>query len=202
MAIGGFDIGTAATDASASMIRPWKLLKSEEAGNFRIFNITVDRKINPRNGYEHDFYVMHPPGWVNVVPLTRDGMIVMVQQYRHGSNTVELELPGGVMDPDDQSPVSAAVRELREESGYEGRDPRIIGEVLSNPAIMSNTTSTVLIEDCELKHEIDLDQGEDLITKLVPVQSIEEMILSGKVRHSLVVAALYHFELYRRRKDG
>jgi ADP-ribose pyrophosphatase len=181
------------------MIQPWKLLKREHVGNFKIFDITVERKVNPRNGYEHDFYVMHPPGWVNVVPVTSAGELVMVEQYRHGSDTIELELPGGVMDPEDDSPVATAVRELREESGYEGRDPKIIGEVFSNPAIMSNKTSTVLIEDCELKHDVELDQGEDLVTKLVPFAEAEEMAHRGLFRHSLVVAAFYHYELYRRR---
>jgi len=181
------------------MIRPWKLLKREHIGNFRIFDITVDRKVNPRNGHEHDFYVMHPPGWVNVVPLTPDGRLVMVEQYRHGSDTVEIELPGGVMDATDASPVETAIRELREETGYEGRNARIIGEVFSNPAIMSNKTSTVLIEDCELKHETELDPGEDLLTRLVPLAEAEAMARDGRLRHSLVVAAFYHYELYRRR---
>lgn len=181
------------------MIRPWRLLKREHVGNFRIFDITIDRKVNPRNGYEHDFYVMHPPGWVNIVPVTTDGRLVMVEQYRHGSDTVEIELPGGVMDPEDDSPIETAIRELREESGYEGRDARIIGEVYSNPAIMSNKTATVLIEDCELKHEIELDEGEDLVTKLVPWAEAEEMAHQGRFRHSLVVAAFYHYELHRRR---
>ena len=68
----------------------------------------------------------------------------MVEQYRHGSNTVELEIPGGMMDPGDASPVETAVRELREETGYEGENARVFGRILPNPAIMSNVCYTVL----------------------------------------------------------
>lgn len=184
------------------MIEPWKLLNRKHVGDFKIFDITVDRKANPRNGYEHDFYIMHPPGWVNIVPITTNNEFVLVEQFRHGSETVEIELPGGVMDPEDASPVETAIRELREETGYEGQNARIIGEVFSNPAIQSNKTSTVLIEDCELRHDIELDPGEDLNTKVAPFAEVERMAANGIFRHSLVVAALYHYEQERRRNGS
>lgn len=178
------------------MIQPWKTLHQKTAGEFKIFDITIDRKVNPRNGFEQDFYVLHPPGWVNIVPVTSNGQLVMVEQYRHGSDTIELELPGGVMDPTDESPVHTANRELREETGYEGMNARVIGEVFSNPAIMSNKTSTVLIEDCELKHDIELDQGEDLVTKLIPRDEADSLASQGRFGHSLVMVALYHYRLF------
>jgi ADP-ribose pyrophosphatase len=179
------------------MIQPWKKLHTREAGDFRIFDITVDRKVNPRNGHEQDFYVINAPNWVNVVATTSDGRMILVEQFRHGSGTVELEIPGGVMDPHDTSPVEAAVRELREETGYEGRDARVIGRVFSNPAIMVNTTFTVLVEDCERKLEIELDAGEDLVTCVKPIEEVRALAAAGKIGHSLVMAALYHYELTR-----
>ena len=99
------------------------------------------------------------------------------------------------MDPTDESPVHTAIRELREETGYEGSNARVIGEVFSNPAIMSNKTSTVLIEDCELKHETELDEGEDLLTRLIPKDEIDSLAAQGRFGHSLVMAALYHYRL-------
>ena len=80
----------------------------------------------------------------------------MIEQYRHGSDTVELEIPGGMMDAGETGPVATAVRELREETGYEGENARVLGRVWSNPAILSNRTFTVLIENCRLKHEVEL----------------------------------------------
>jgi hypothetical protein len=62
---------------------------------------------------------------------------------------------------------------------------------------MSNTCYTVLAQNCRLQHPIELDSGEDLFTRLVPVAAIPEMVKAGKIRHSLVVVALYHFELWK-----
>jgi ADP-ribose pyrophosphatase len=180
------------------MIRPWKKVGSTPIGDFRVFKLRSDRSISPRTGQEHDFFVLDSPGWVNVVALTPDQKLVMVEQFRHGSDTVELEIPGGVMDAGETDPVATAVRELREETGYEGENPRILGTILSNPAILTNKTYTVLIENCQLKHPLQLDQGEDLATRLVPVADIPRLIAAEQIRHSLVVVGLYHFELWLR----
>src|SRR5437660_1408897 len=80
--------------------------------------------------------------------VTPNNQLVMVEQYRHGSNTVELEIPGGMMDRTEISPVATGLRELREETGYEGSHAEIIGKVFANPAIMSNTCFTIMVRDC------------------------------------------------------
>ncbi len=181
------------------MLKKWQRLSSRPAGDFRIFQVRSDRLISPRTQEEHDFYVIDCVNWVNVIAVTPEQQLVMIEQYRHGSNTIELEIPGGMIDPQDASPEAAAVRELREETGYEGHSVRRLGEVFPNPAIMSNTCYTVLVEDCRCVHSISLDHGEDLITRLVPIAEIRGLVAAGQVRHSLVVAGLYYFELWRER---
>ena len=180
------------------MIKSWQRIDSRPAGNFRIFQIRTDRLVSPRTGAEHDFYVIESVNWVNVIALTPDGNMVMIEQYRHGSGTVELEIPGGMIDAGDASPEAAGIRELREETGYEGVRDRVIGEIYPNPAIMNNTCYTVLVEDCACRHSVNFDHSEDLVTRLVPVSEIPKLVASGKIRHSLVVVALYHFELWQR----
>src|SRR5438132_2827350 len=130
------------------MIEPWKKVSSKLLGDFRIFTLRSDIKISPRTGKEHDFFVLDSVHWVNVIAITPDQQLVMVEQYRHGSNTVELEIPGGMMDPDETDPVATGVRELREETGYEGEGARLLGRVHANPAILSNTCFTVIVENC------------------------------------------------------
>ena len=180
------------------MIQPWKKISSKPVGDFRIFKIRSDLCINPRTGREHDFYILDSVNWVNVIALTPDQKMIMIRQYRHGSGTVELEIPGGMMDPGETDPVATAVRELREETGYEGENARLLGRIHSNPAILSNTTFTVLIENCRLKHDVEFDSGEDLATQLVPVAEIPQLVADESIGHSLVVVALYHFELWQR----
>jgi ADP-ribose pyrophosphatase len=179
-------------------IKPWEKLDSRPMGDFRIFTIRSDRKLSPRTQKAHEFFVIDCVNWVNVIALTPDRQVVMVEQYRHGSDTVELEIPGGMMDPHDSSPEAAALRELREETGYAGEKPRIIGQVFPNPAIMSNICYTVLVENCRCAHPVEFDHGEDLVTRLVPAVELPRMVASGKIRHSLVAAAIYHFDLLQR----
>jgi len=143
--------------------------------------------------------ILDTVNWVNVVATTADGNLVMIEQFRHGSGTVELEIPGGMMDPHDASPEAAGIRELREETGYAGENPRIIGEILPNPAIMSNTCFTVMVENSRCLHPVEFDHGEDLITRLVPIDDIPDLVSTGKIRHSLVVVGLYHFERFRQK---
>ncbi|HEX5219879.1 MAG TPA: NUDIX hydrolase [Verrucomicrobiae bacterium] len=180
------------------MIKPWKLNSTKQLADYRIFTIRTDLKVSPRTQAEHDFFVIDCANWVNVIAVTPEQQVVMVEQYRHGSNTVELEIPGGMIDQTDASPVAAAVRELREETGHEGEKARLIGEIFPNPAIMSNICYTVLVENCRCIHPVQFDHGEDIITRLVPVAELPRLVAQKKIGHSLVAVALYHFELWQR----
>ena len=180
------------------MIRPWEKLSSKPVGDYRIFTVRTDEKLSPRTGARHDFFIIDCVDWVNILALTPQRELVMVEQYRHGSNTVELEIPGGIMDGSDASPVHTGVRELREETGYEGQSARVVGEVFANPAIMSNTCHTVLIENCALKHPVEWDSGEDMLTRLVPLAEVRSLVATGKIKHPLVIVALYYLDLLQR----
>lgn len=180
------------------MIKPWEKIGSHPVGDFRIFTIRSDQKISPCTGKEHDFYVIDSVNWVNVIALTPEQEMVLVEQYRHGSDTIELEIPGGMMDAAERSPVVTGLRELREETGYEGENARVLDQVWANPAIMSNICYTIIVENCHCLHECNWDHGEDLITRLVPVSEISKLVAEEKIRHPLVVAGLYHFDLLRR----
>lgn len=180
------------------MIQPWRKILTKPLGDYHIFSLRLDQKVSPRTGEPHDFFIIDCVNWVNVVAITPDKQLVMLEQYRHGSNTVELEVPGGVMDAKDVSPLATGVRELREETGYEGTAARALNWAFANPAIMNNRSHFVIIEQCVHRHACEFDHGEDLLTRLVPWRDIPSLVRAGKIRHPLVVAALYHYELARR----
>ena len=180
------------------MIAPWHSISTEPLLSCRVFDVRRVTRRSPRTGAPHDFYILDAPDWVNVIAVTPRGELVMVEQFRHGTETVDLEIPGGVMDPEDASPIETGVRELREETGYVGDHARILGQVRPNPAIMSNTCFTVLVENCTLQAKVEFDHSEDLVTRLVPLAEVRRLVTAGTIQHSLVVAALYHDELRRR----
>lgn len=181
------------------MIEKWPVLSSRQLADFRIFTVRTDLKRSPRTGAEHDFFVLDTRGWVNIVAVTPEDQLVMVEQYRHGSDTIELEIPGGVMDAGETSPVAGGQRELREETGYTGDSAELIGKIFPNPAIMSNTCHTLLVRNARLTHPVEFDSCEDIRTHLVPMAEVPELVASGKIQHALVVVALYHYDLWRRK---
>ncbi|MCF7668819.1 MAG: NUDIX hydrolase [Verrucomicrobia bacterium] len=179
-------------------VQPWASVGSKTIGDYRIFSIRSDYKISPITGEQHDFFVIDTTDWVNVIAVTPNNELVMIEQYRHGSNSIELEIPGGMVDDEDESPMSAGLRELREETGFEGDSPRLLGSILPNPAIMNNRSYTFLVKNCRHLHPVEFDYSEDLVTHLVPITEVPGLVISGRIKHSIVLNALYFFDLYQR----
>ncbi|MGE5344805.1 MAG: NUDIX hydrolase [Acidithiobacillales bacterium] len=159
--------------------------------DFKVFRVRRDRARSPRTGREHDVTILEAPNWVNVVAVTPDGKAVLVRQFRHGTGETTLEIPGGAVDPSDRSPLAAAKRELREETGYVARRWKRLGVVDPNPAIQTNHCWTFLAEGAHLAGDADPDPGEELEVVLVPVRSLAALARRGAIRHSLVIAAFY-----------
>ena len=77
----------------------WRRERSEQVADCRVFQVRRDYSADPRDGREHDFYVIEAPDWINIIPLTKDEEVVLIEQYRHGTESVSLEIPGGMVDP-------------------------------------------------------------------------------------------------------
>ena len=141
-----------------------------------------------------EFVYLDAPDWVNVIALTADDRVVLIEQFRHGIQEITLEIPGGSVDPG-EAPLHGGLRELREETGYDGADARIIGVVAPNPAIINNRCHTVLVRGVKAVGPPQLEGYEDIHTKLVPLVDVPDLIRSGAICHSLVIAAFHHFDL-------
>lgn len=176
------------------MIRPWEVLERSVEADFRIFTAEKQVAVSPRTGRQHQVVVLHSPDWVNVIALTERDEVVLVEQYRHGIAQVTLEIPGGMIDPG-ESPAVAGVRELREETGYEGGEPILLGTVTPNPAFLSNVCHTILVRDARPVAEAQLDPGEDIAVRLVPRRDIPTLVRDGEITHALVVAAFHWLDL-------
>jgi 8-oxo-dGTP pyrophosphatase MutT (NUDIX family) len=174
----------------------WLQIDEEHVADMRIFDVTRRILRNPRNGRDRAIARIESSDWVNVVAVTTDAEIVLVRQWRHGTEHVTLEIPGGMIDPG-EAPADAAVRELREETGFSGGTVSELGVVEPNPAFMSNRCHTFLVENCSRTDAQALDDGEDIEVTTRPLESIRALVADGSIDHALVVCGFWWLALRR-----
>jgi 8-oxo-dGTP pyrophosphatase MutT (NUDIX family) len=138
--------------------------------------------------------VLRAPDWVNVIALGEERQVLLVRQWRYGTAAVTLEVPGGMIDPG-ETPLEAAIRELREETGYAARDWQEIGRTEPNPAFLSNTCISFLAQGLERLGEPTGDGEEELSVESVALDDIPDLIRGGEIRHALVLSAFHWLAL-------
>jgi 8-oxo-dGTP pyrophosphatase MutT (NUDIX family) len=175
--------------------KPWTQLETEVLQDCRVFRVSRTLAASPRTGRPHPFHRIDSADWVNIVPLTPGGDVVLVRQYRHGSGEVTLEIPGGMVDPG-ESPLQAAARELLEETGYRAASVESIGVANPNPALFGNRIHVFLGRDAVPVAEICGDGVEETAVEVVTRPELRRIARRGGVSHALVLAALHFLDLH------
>jgi ADP-ribose pyrophosphatase len=163
---------------------PWDMQENNLHADCRIFEVRKQRLKRRSDGLEGEFFVLDTNDWVNVLALTPDDKIILVRQFRYGSKEQSLEPPGGVVERG-EDPVVAGLRELQEETGYVGEEPKLLGVVRPNAAILSNRCHVILVRNAQKTAELNFDQHEELVTELYPVKELKEMVRNGEITHSI-----------------
>jgi 8-oxo-dGTP pyrophosphatase MutT (NUDIX family) len=178
----------------------WIQVSTQTLARYSLFELQRVARRSPTTGREHAFLRLVAPDWVNVVAITDHGRLILVEQYRHGTNRVTTEIPGGAVD-DGEQPAAAAARELEEETGYRAGDLIPIGEVDPNPAFLSNRCWTFLALGCRRVGEIRPDPSEEIAVRLVEPAAFTRLIDERVIVHALVIAAHDHLERGVRRQE-
>ncbi len=169
----------------------WKVLESKYLHKEPWLTIREDKCEMPDGTQVPKFYVNEYPEWVNVFCVTKEGQVILVKQYRHGTNTVAVELPGGVAEEGETMEV-AAKREVREETGYEFAHFEYLGKISANPSTTNNYTHMFLATEGEKKGEQNLDKTEDLEVLLCSMEEVKGMMKNNQVLQSLNLSTMMY----------
>lgn len=180
-------------------VTDWPLIERGLPTDYRVFTVRRDHRKSPRTGQVRAYSIIDCADWVNVIALTPEDDVVLIEQFRHGTSAVTVEIPGGMIDPG-EAPLAAARRELREETGYTAARWMSLGVVTPNPALQSNRCHTFLALDARLTDAQALDPGEDIAVLSAPLVDIPGWIDAGRIDHALVIGAFFH--LVRRTAGG
>lgn len=172
----------------------WEVLNEQTYEDFKIFSLKKSTRVNPRTKTSIDFVRIDGLSWANIIPLTANNEVVLIRQYRHGSDEYTIEIPGGCVEVG-EDPALSALRELEEETGHSSSEVEYLGTVRPNPALLSNFCYFYLARGVKLKGPQHLDSGEDIEVLLKPLPEVLAMVRKGEINHALVVAAFGLFAM-------
>jgi ADP-ribose diphosphatase len=173
-------------------IEAWRTLTRKLAFRCRIFSVEQSTSVSPTDGSEHEFFRIQSVDWAQLVPVTREGEIVMIRQFRHGSEDITLECPGGLVD-EGEDPAATAARECLEETGYRAPSVEPLSVLNPNPALFANRLHAFYALDVEQIAAPQRYATEHTEVVLLPVPKLPTLLRSGAINHALIAGTLWHF---------
>lgn len=174
------------------MVQSWRVTRRETLFSHRLFDLCRE-SLAAESGETREALTLDAPCWVNVIALVPGERVLLIRQWRYGIGGPTLEIPGGMVEGG-EDPQAAAGRELFEETGYRAGRLTYLGEVEPNPAFITNRCLTYIAQDLEQMGEPEGDGEEELTVESVALGEVPRLIMSGAIRHALVIAAFYLFE--------
>ncbi len=171
-------------------VRPWRRVGTRQLNDCRVFSVHEARAASPLDEREHDFFVIHSNEWVNCVPVTANNEVVCIRQYRHGTDEITLEIPGGLVDSG-EAPIISSARECLEETGYRASNLRPLGVLTPNPALFVNRLHTFVAFDVEQVSDVSNTATEHTDVQLIPMAQLPDLLMTGEIDHALVAATLW-----------
>jgi 8-oxo-dGTP pyrophosphatase MutT (NUDIX family) len=179
---------------SSDRFGEWRLVEDRFVQKYYMCDVCERTACLP-DGRQVDFFIIKTGDWVQALALTPQNEIVCVRQFRIGVWEMLLEFPGGLVEAG-EDPIAGAERELREETGYVGHNPILLGQCYPNPAFQSNRLHYVLFTGCEHTSDTHWDEYEEMTTHLVPLKDLDALIDRDEFRHGLTFGGILFLRRY------
>ncbi len=170
----------------------WKTIASEYIYNANWFTARKDTCERPDGKIVHDYYVFEFPEWVTALPITAEGKIILVKQYRHAIGEVCIELPGGCVDAEDADHETAIRRELLEETGYTFDLVKHLGDISANPSTNSNLMHMFIATGGKKIREQELDDNEDIEVLEVEMEELIRLVEERQFLQSMHLSTIFY----------
>ena len=170
----------------------WKTLSSEYLFRDTWFTLRSDTCETKDGRIIKPYYVYEFPTWVIAVALTSDGKFILERQYRHALGVTTMELPGGCVDPTDQTLEAALRRELLEETGYSFSSVEYLGKTSANPSTNNNWAHFFLATGGQKQQEQHLDFNEEIEVFLFSPEELKQLLQNNGIIQSMHITALFY----------
>jgi 8-oxo-dGTP pyrophosphatase MutT (NUDIX family) len=173
-------------------LKPWQQLSYDYLHREAWFNLRRDRVLKGNGEVMYPYYVLEYTHWASVFPVTTEGKVILLRQYRYGLGEWSIEVPGGIMDPHETNPADSARRELQEETGYSCAEIKQVAKIAPNPATANNWMYSFLATGCELTHDQDLDSNEELEVLLLSMGDVKQLLRDNKIIQALHTTTMFY----------
>lgn len=174
----------------------WKILASEYVYKDNWLTARKDTCETPEGKIVENYYVLEYTDWATALPITEEGKVIMVKQYRHALGEVGIELPGGCVDDTDAAIEDAIRRELLEETGYAFETVHYLGRTSANPSTNANLMHMFVATGGRKVQEQHLDPNEQIEVMELDWNEFIQLVEEKRIVQSMHMTTIFYAMRY------